>query len=136
MKPFAKAALSVAALLGLGAIVAPAQEGWIDQWYRAKFGRTSPKAEAREKAERDNTAYREEAKAPLPPANHDWQEQFSRAKFGRPTPMTEARQKAERDSTAYRAEPEPAKAPAAKAPSWSEQLFRAKWGIAPPKPAR
>jgi hypothetical protein len=62
MKRFAKVILFAGTLLmdDSGLMAAQTSSSWLDQWYRAKFGRPSPAEEARLKAERENTAYREE----------------------------------------------------------------------------
>ncbi|MBY0507713.1 MAG: hypothetical protein K2X03_27625 [Bryobacteraceae bacterium] len=102
-----------------------------DQRYKAKYGIYSPQTEARLRAERANSASREEAS--VPPARPNWIEQYYKAKYGRNTPAEEARLKAERDSSASREEPtqiEPAK-------SWIDQWYKAKFGrYSPPEEAR
>jgi len=56
--------LTGALLIGANALMAaqaaPASNNWVDQFYKAKLGRSSPAEEARLKAERANTAFREE----------------------------------------------------------------------------
>ena len=60
---------------------------WFEDFYRAKYGRSSPTEEARLRAERDNTVYREEvAPEATKPAN-TWRDDFWKAKFGRPFPI-------------------------------------------------
>jgi hypothetical protein len=125
MKPVLRSAI-LTGVLALGAAsLFGASDSYIDQWYRAKLGRSSPMEEARLKAERANTAYREEAtpKA-LAPAN-TFIENFHKAKLGR-CPIEEARLKAERANTAYREEVTP-KAPAP-ANTWREDFWKAKYG--------
>jgi len=63
MKMFVRSILftSVIAMGANGLIAGSASDRWIDQWYRAKFGRSSPMEEARQKAEQKNTAFREES---------------------------------------------------------------------------
>ena len=92
--------LSIAAV----ALFATATFAQDDARHRAKFGRNTPQTEARIKAERESTAYRDAAKtAPATaPARTDDADARHRAKFGRPTPAEEARINEERQSTAYR----------------------------------
>ncbi|MBY0507728.1 MAG: hypothetical protein K2X03_27700 [Bryobacteraceae bacterium] len=133
MKTFLKSILFTGALAMSthGLMAAQTNDGWLDQWYKAKFGRFSPPTEARLRAERENSASREEASRP--PARQNWIEQHYKAKFGRNTPAEEARLKAERDNSAFREEPvqtEPAK-------SWIDQWYKAKYGrYSPPEEAR
>jgi len=124
MKTFLKSIVftGVLAMSAHGLMAAQPSDSWLDQWYKAKFGRFSPPTEARMRAERENSASREEASGP--PARPNWIEQHYKAKYGRNTPAEEARLKAERDSTAFREEPtrtEPAK-------SWLDQWYKAKFG--------
>lgn len=128
MKTLVKSILLTGALaIGAnGLMAAPASNDWFEQWYKAKYGRSSPIEEARLKAERANTAYREEAtpKAVMP-AN-TWFEDFWRAKYGRSSPMEEARLKAERESTAFREEVTPKAAMPAN--TWRDDFWKAKYG--------
>jgi hypothetical protein len=78
-----------------GLLAAAANDSWIDQWYKAKSGRSSPMEEARQKAERANTAFREETTREDAPPASSWIDQWYKAKFGRNSPMEEARRKAE-----------------------------------------
>jgi hypothetical protein len=57
---------------------------WFEDFYRAKYGRSSPAEEARLSAENANTAYREEAPSARP-AN-TWHADHCKAKYGRPFP--------------------------------------------------
>jgi hypothetical protein len=110
-----------ALLLGAGNLAAlGAQEGngWVDQWYQAKFGRNSPITEARMRANQANAAYREEVKAM--PAN-TWFEDFWRAKYGHSSPMAQA-------DVAFREETGKAVMPAN---TWLEDFSRAKYGRSP-----
>ena len=100
MKTFAKTILFTGALVmgANGLMAGPVSDSRLDQFYRAKLGRRSPTTEARQRAEAENTAFREE---PAPetrqvaaPAN-TWLDQWYRAKYGRPSPQEEARQKAQ-----------------------------------------
>ncbi len=57
MKTFVRSILfSGALVMGANALMAETSNAWLDQWYRAKFGRPSPTEEARLKAEAANTA--------------------------------------------------------------------------------
>ncbi|MDX2152359.1 MAG: hypothetical protein SFV54_16595 [Bryobacteraceae bacterium] len=100
-------------VLGFGlaavAAVATAQSGgsYVEQWHKAKYGRPSPRAEAKAKAEADSTAYRAEPKKDE--KKPSWTEERFKAKTGRNTPAEEARQSEEAASTAYRAEPKDTK---------------------------
>jgi hypothetical protein len=107
---------------------ASASTGWAEQWFRAKFGHSSPQEAARQKAELENTAFREDAPTATEAARSPltWTEQYFRAKFGHSSPQEAARQKAELENTAFREE---TTAGAIPSPSnWTEQYFRAKWG--------
>jgi hypothetical protein len=104
MKAFAKSILFTGVLVmgANGLMAGQASDSWLDQ-YRAKYGRSSPATEARQRAEAANTAFREEV-APetgqvAKPAD-TWLDQWYQAKFGRSSPATEARQKAEHENTA------------------------------------
>jgi hypothetical protein len=55
---------------------------WADQWFRAKFGHSSPQEAARQNAELENTAFREETTAGATPSAN-WTEQYFKAKWGR-----------------------------------------------------
>ena len=114
-----------ALLLGAGKLGAVAMENsnhWMDPWHNSKYGRSSAIEEARVKAERAVTAYREEAPAAVPAGM--WIEDFSRAKLGRSSPMEEARLKAERAATAYREEGKTEVPPG----KWIDEFWRAKYG--------
>ena len=132
MKTLLRCVLLTSTLI-LGASASMAQSGVseLDQRYKAKYGVYSAPTEARLRAERENSASREEASSP--PARPNWIEQHYKAKYGRNTPAEEARLKVERDSTASREEPvqtEPAK-------SWIDQWYKAKFGrYSPPEEAR
>lgn len=71
---------------------AQASDAWMEHWYKAKFGRNSPREEARQKAERAKAPHAE-ASREVPPAN-SWFDQWYKAKYGRNSPAEEARQKA------------------------------------------
>lgn len=126
--------LTGALLLGANALMAaqaaPANTDWVDQLYKAKLGRNSPAEEARLKAERANTAFREEATVEVAGPANPWLEQFFRGKLGRNSPMEESRLKAERADTAFREETPPAARPAT---SWFEDFYKAKFGRSVPK---
>jgi hypothetical protein len=114
----------------MAAQAAPASDTWLDQFFKAKLGRNSPAEEARLKAERANTAFREattfEAAGPANP----WLEQLYRAKLGRNSPMEESRLRAERANTAFREETTREARPA---DNWFEQFYKAKYGRSAPK---
>jgi hypothetical protein len=114
-----------------GLIAAPAADTWLEQWYKAKYGRTSPMEEARLKAEAASTAFREDTSAEVPSLYTLFELQY-KAKYGRPSPMEEARWKEEKGDTAFRAET----APEAPARSWFEQWHRVKFGRPSPTEGR
>ena len=126
--------LTGALLLGANALMAaqaaPANNNWVDQLYRAKWGRSTPAEEARLKAEQANTAFREETTVEVAGPANPWLEQFYRAKLGRNSPMEESRLRAERANTAFREditrEPRPAN-------TWFEDFYKAKFGRSAPK---
>ena len=109
---------------------AAASDAWLNQFYKAKLGRSSPAEEARLKAERANTAFREEITLEVAGPANPWLEQFYRAKLGRNSPMEESRLRAERANTAFREditrEPRPAN-------TWFEDFYKAKFGRSAPK---
>jgi len=109
-----------------GLMASPASNTWSGEWYRAKFGRSSPLEEARQRAEQANTAYRQETTHEAASPADSSREQFFKAKFGRYSPMEEARQRAERANTAYREET--TSASPSPANDWLEQWHRAKFG--------
>lgn len=96
MKTLVKSILLTGALVigANGLMAAPASNGWFEQWHKAKFGRSSPIEEARLKAERDNTAYREEVTPKAAPADSSFENRW-RAKYGRSSPLERARLKTE-----------------------------------------
>ena len=55
---------------------------WIEEYFKAKFGRNTPAEEARLKAERESTAFREEPKREVAPAR-SWFEEWHHMKYGR-----------------------------------------------------
>lgn len=112
-----------------GLMAASSSNSWIDQWYRAKFGRSSPQEEVRQRAERANEAFREEPASEVSRLTNTWLDQWYRAKYGRSSPPEEARQKAERANTAFREGPTPAVRPAN---DWREQWYKAKYGRSSP----
>ena len=75
-----------------GLMAAPASNTWFEHWYKAKYGRSSPLEEARQRAERAALPAQPAPKE-VRPAN-DWFEQWYRAKYGQASPRELARQKA------------------------------------------
>ena len=126
--------LTGAFLIGANALMAaqavPTNNNWVDQLYKAKLGRSSPAEEARLKAERANTAFREEPTVEVPVPANSWLEQFYRAKLGRTSPMEESRLRTEGANTAFREETTHEARPAN---NWFEQFYRAKFGRSVPK---
>lgn len=129
MKTFVRSILFTGALVmgANGLMAAQISNTWLDQWYRAKLGRSSPAEEARLKAEQSNTAFREETRhEPSSPSNA-WFEQWYKAKFGRSSPAEEARQKVEKENTAFREERR-VERKFSPANEWFDQWYRAKYG--------
>ncbi len=94
--------LSAALVIGANGLMAsPASNTWSDEWYRAKFGRSSPMEEALQKTEQANTAHPQETTHEAASPVDSWAEQFFKEKFGRYSPMEEARQMADRADTPY-----------------------------------
>ena len=126
--------LTGALLIGANALMAaqaaPANNNWVDQFYKAKLGRSSPAEEARLQAERENTAFREEITFEVAGPANPWLEQFYRAKLGRNSSMEESRLRAEGQTTAFREETTHEARPAN---NWFEQFYRAKFGRSVPK---
>jgi len=126
--------LTCAVALGANALMAAQasqpSNNWVDQLYKAKLGRNSPAEEARQKAERANTAFREEATVEAAGPANPWLEQFYQAKLGRNSPMEESRLRTEGAKTAFREETIREARPAN---SWFEQWYKAKFGRSGPK---
>jgi len=100
MKTIVKSILCTAVLVmsASGVMAEQAGNSRLDQWYRAKYGRNSPMAEARQKAGRENTANREQVTPETGKvAASAWLDQWYRAKYGRPSPLEKARRRTERD---------------------------------------
>ena len=116
-------ALAMGANTLMAAQAVTASDNWLDQFYKAKLGRSSPMTEARVKAEAANAAYREATEV-AGPAN-PWLEQFYRAKLGRNSPMEESRLRTEGQSTAFR-EARPGETRPAN--NWFEQFYKTKLG--------
>ena len=125
--------LTGALVMGANALMASqavsAGDRWLDQFNKAKLGRSSPAEEARLRAEGQNTAFREETREVAGPAN-PWLEQFFKAKLGRNSPMEESRLRAEGQNTAFREETTHEAQPAN---NWFEQFYKAKFGRNAPK---
>src|SRR6185503_2063949 len=126
--------LTGALMLGANALMAAqaigANNDWVDQVYKAKLGRNSPAEEARLKAERTNTAFREETTVEVAGPANPWLEQFYRAKLGRNSPAEESRLRAERGNTAFR---EDLTREARPGNNWLEEFYKAKFGRSVPK---
>ena len=87
--------IMLTAALAIGAnglMAAPASNTWFEQWYKAKYGRSSPLEEARQRAERAALPAQPAAKEVRP--SNDWFEQRYHAKYGVASPRELARQKA------------------------------------------
>lgn len=59
---------------------------WFEDFFHAKYGRSSPREDARLRAEHANTAYREEATPKAAVPTNTWRNDFWKAKYGRPFP--------------------------------------------------
>ena len=68
--------------------VAPANT-WFEDFWRAKYGRSSPREEAKLREERANTVYREEVTPKTAKPANTWRDDFWKAKYGRPYPVTD-----------------------------------------------
>jgi hypothetical protein len=123
-------ALAMGANALMAAQAVTASDHWLDQFYKAKLGRSSPMTEARVKAEGANTAFREEITPAVAGPANPWLEQFYRAKLGRNSAMEEARVKAEGENTAFREESTPKARPTN---NWFEEFYKAKFGRGVPK---
>jgi len=126
--------LTGALLIGANALMAaraaPVNNNWVDQLYKAKLGCSSPAEEARLKAERANTAFREETTVEVAAPANPWLEQFYRAKLGRNSPMEESRLRDVGATTAFR---EDTAREARPANTWFEDFYKAKFGRSAPK---
>lgn len=112
-----------------GTGLAQSNSTWTDQWFRAKYGRSSPASEARVRSENTGTAYREVATPESARHTSNWFEQWYRAKHGRNSPAEEARLNAERTNTAYREDTSStAQAAAPKTDQWFRNFYKAKYG--------
>lgn len=117
----------ILAIAGNG-LLAAQSNGWYEQWYRAKFGRSSPREEAREKHEGRLVISNGDTK----PASN-WYEDRNKAKLGRNSLAEETRQSAER----ARAASTPRTATGAKpANNWYADWYKAKYGRDLPEVAR
>jgi len=67
---------------------------WLEQWYKAKFGRNTPAEEARQKAVRSQSPPQQNPALKVARPTSEQYELWYKAKFGRNSPMEEARQKA------------------------------------------
>ena len=136
MKAFAKSILFTGALVmgANGLMAGQVSDSWLDQFYRAKMGRSSPATEARQRAEAANTAFREETAPEVATPANTWLDQWYRAKLGRSSPTTEARQRAEAANTAFREETAPeTRQVATPTNTWLNQWYRAKYGRPSPQ---
>jgi hypothetical protein len=123
-------AIAMGANALMGAQVQQASNTWLDQFYKAKLGRSSPAEEARLKAEGANTAFREETTSEAAGPANPWLEQVYKAKLGRNSPIEESRLRAERANTAFREETTGEARPTN---NWFEQWYKAKFGRSSPK---
>ena len=123
---------SLTAALFAGVALAESSNTWFEQWFKAKFGHSSPAQEARTRAEAANTAYREDTTATGQtsiPARQALFEQWFKAKYGRNSPAEEARRKAELANTAFRDDPSASH----DRDGWTREFVKAKYGRDLPK---
>ena len=124
MKSYLRSIIVTGALMSAASgLMAQSGPTYFEQWYKAKYGHPTASEEARLKAERANSAYREE-KTPAAP-QLSYMDQFFKAKLGVYTPATEARLRVERENSAFRSEPQHAPAQ----PSYIDQWLRVKQGV-------
>jgi hypothetical protein len=90
MKTFVKCVVAAVVLtLGATGLIA-ADNTYQEDWYKAKHGRISPSEEARQRAEANRSASRQETTKPdSGPAPNDWINDHYRAKYGRSAPYEE-----------------------------------------------
>jgi len=124
-----KGILLLTSILALGMIgpVSAESRTWAEKIYKAKYGRLSPTEDARLRAERAQTAFRQVTPSQAEPTGVTWMRQYFKAKHGRNTPAEEARLKEARENSAFRQEPAPQTAPA----GGHDQRYKAKYGRAP-----
>lgn len=119
------AALAIAAT---GTSVAQPTSDTFEQWHKAKYGRYSPREEARQRAEQATVAYREETPR-IAETNVWFREQWFRTKFGHPSPSEAARLKSEQENSAFREETQRDVPSAASINAWfRDQYHRTKYG--------
>ena len=96
MKPSVRSIFLTGALVvGANTVMASqVNNTWLEQWYRAKYGRNSPAEEARQRAARENSTLHKEATAKVARPANEWYENWYKAKFGRNSPLEDARRKA------------------------------------------
>src|SRR6266568_3755595 len=84
MKPFAKSILftGILAMVASSSMVAQTSNGWFEQWYRAKYGRSSPTEEARLEAQKVNSASPEATSFTVAASADGGFEQRYQAKYG------------------------------------------------------
>jgi hypothetical protein len=111
---------------------AQSQDSSTEQYFKAKHGRSTPKTEARQKAEQANTAWREDPSAQAQTRRDTQAEDAFKAKRGRNTPKEEARQKAQQANTAWR---DDQSATVDRSDTQAEQVFKAKYGRSTPRKA-
>jgi hypothetical protein len=93
MKPFVRSILytGILAIVAGSSMVAQTSNGWSEQWYRAKYGRSSPTEQARLKTPQVTAASLDAKLPPVVASANGGFEQWYRAKYGRPSPTEEAR---------------------------------------------
>lgn len=125
----------VIGILAIGAsapMFAQTYSPWLEQWYRAKFGRPLPAATAQQ-----NTVPREYSAVPVAASGtsatpvNAWFENWYRDKFGRPSPLAEASaQTPWKSARRFTARNEKWQSPGN---TWFEQWYRDKYGRPSPR---
>ena len=103
LRRFANVSLTAAFFAGV--VLARPDNTWSEQWFKAKFGHSSPTEQARITAEAENSAYRAAPAEQAAPAVTPWAEAWHQAKYGRFSPAEQNRRSAESANTAYRQDP-------------------------------
>jgi hypothetical protein len=128
MKAFVRSILitGILAIVPSSSMVAQTSNAGFEQWYRAKYGRASPREQARLNTPRANAASPVTTRPPVAVSTNAGFEQWYRAKYGRPSPTEEARLEVlQVDLASSEATPSTV---AASADGGFEQRYQAKYG--------
>lgn len=124
--------IGVVAIGASSPMFAQTQSPWLEQWYRAKFGRPLPAETAQLNSARraDPVALAATTGTASAPANI-WFENWYRDKFGRPSPLAEASaQTPPKPARRFTASNEKRQSPVN---TWFEQWYRDKFGRPSPQ---